>query len=358
MPSFPAHLPGPATPQARRRRNRALGLGVLLFLVIAALAGWEVTRLAPQGAPAYEVSHTGPATLWAWGATPAGFRRVWRGTRGPNSTQIDLAYDGETHRLVAWDHGCARIRPGFDGGCQTTVDRTWVYQAGTWVEQDAAAAPTASGQGVMVDDTRLHRVLYINGQAQVWAWTGRTWRPEARRGAPRIPAPGSPSREPEQAFAAGYDQAAGELVVARSERTWLWDGTHWTSRPGGIDAADQGPGAQLIDDTALGRLVYAGQHETWTWDGTTWHNRPHRALPAGSMAYDPAMRRTVLVGPQDGDCSRGGCATTTWAWDGSVWTRAALPASPRLPLTRYSSQAPPLAYDAALGALVLQVSAN
>ncbi len=358
VPSVPTHLPVPRSRDARRKRNRALVLGALPFVVIALLATWEVTRLAPQGAPAYEKTSTGPATLWAWDGTTAGFRRAWQGTQGPNSTQIDLAYDARASRLVAWDHGCTRVRPGFDGGCQNTADQTWVYQGRAWQAQSPATSPTASGQGVMVDDTRVGRVLYVNGQAQVWAWTGQTWQPAARRGAPQIPPPGAPTRQPQQAFAAGYDEAAGELVVARSERTWLWDGSRWTSVPGGIDAGDEGPGVQLIDDLTRGEMIYAGRHQTWTWDGNTWQRRPQVALPAGSLAFDPGTQRTVLVAPEDTRCSRAGCATTAWTWNGTTWARPALSTSPRLPSTRYSSTPPPLTYDPALGGLILLVSAN
>lgn len=357
MPSVPTRLPVPRTPEARRRRSRGIALGVLLFVAIAGLASWEVTRLAPRGAPAYEASATGPATVWTWDGGRAGFEPAWRGVQGPNSTRIDMAYDAATGQLVAWDHGCTRIRPGFDGGCQSTTDTTWLYQAGAWHAEKRAMGPTASGQGVMVFDARLGRVLFVNGQGQVWAWTGHTWQPVARQGAPQIPAPGAPSRQPEQAFAAGYRQTTGDLVLARSQRTWLWDGTRWTSLPGGIDTSDQGPSAQLIDDPSLGRLVYAGRRQTWTWDGATWQHQPHGALPAGSLAYDPATRRTVLVAPQDTDCSQGSCGITIWTWDGIAWARPAPTRSPRLPATRYSPAPPPVAYDAALGALVLLVSA-
>lgn len=358
MPSVPTQLPAPGTPGARRRRNRGLAFGLALFLAIAALATWEVTRLAPQGAPAYEASTAGPATLWTWDGGPAGFRPAWRGTRGPDSTQIDMAYDARTGQVVAWDHGCTRIRPGFDGGCQSTADRTWLYRSGGWQARDPAISPTASGQGVMLDDTHLGRVLYVNGQARVWAWSGSSWRPEARGGAPRIPAPGAPSRQPEQTFAAGYDAATGDLVVARSDRTWLWDGFRWTSLPGGIDVSDQGQSAQLVGDGHPNRLVYAGRRQTWTWDGSTWRHQPHGALPAGSLASDPARGLAVLVAPEDGDCSRAGCLTTTWTWDGSTWTRAALSRSPTLPAGRYSPEPPPLVYDASRRALLLLVSAN
>lgn len=358
MPSVPTHLLAPRTPLARRRRNRALALGALLFLAIAGLATWEVTRLAPQGAPSYERASTGPATLWSWDGTPAGFRRSWQGTRGPNSTQIDLAYDSQTSQLVAWDHGCTRIRPGFDGGCQGTVDQTWLYRDGVWRAVSPPTSPAASGQGVMVDDGRLGHVLYVNGQGQVWAWTGHTWQPTARVGAPQIPAPGAPTRQPQQAFAAGYDQATGDLVVARSERTWLWNGSRWTSRAGGIDLNDQGFGVELIDDLTRNDMVYAGRRLTWTWDGSAWQDRPHGALPAGSLAFDPRTQRTVLVAPEDTDCSRTRCLTAAWTWDGSTWTRPTLTASPQLPAARYSSTPPPLTYDAALGTLFLLVSAN
>jgi len=210
----------------------------------------------------------------------------------------------------------------------------------------------------MVDDTRLGDVVYVNGQGQVWAWTGHTWHPVAREGAPQIPAPGAPTRQPQQAFAAGYDQTTGDLVIARSARTWFWDGSRWSSDPGGIDASDEGPGAQLIDDLTRNEMVYPGTQQTWTWAGAGWQHLPHGALPSGSLAYDPATQRTVLVAPEDTHCSKAGCLATTWTWDGIAWTHPALFSAPHIPVTRYSSTPPPAVYDAALGGLMLLVSAN
>lgn len=358
MPSVPTPLPAPRTAGEGRRRNRALAAGVLLFLVICAIATWQVTRLAPQGAPAYETSTTGAATLWAWGGGAEGYTRVWHATAGPDSTATDLAAIGTSGRFVAWDHGCAKVRPGFDGGCQGTVDATWVWNGSRWRRAHPTSSPVASGQGTMVDDRRLGQALYVNGQGRVWAWTGRTWMPRAEHGGPLVPAPGTVSRAPQQAFAAGYDDATGDLVIVRTQRTWLWDGAAWTSRPGGIDVADQGSSVQLTDDVAAGRMVYAGAHDTWTWDGSAWSHQPHATLPEGSFAYDPRSGRVVLVAPDENDCGRDGCVTTTWTWDGGAWTRQLLAEPALLPSTRYSDQPPPVAYDPHRAALLVLVSSN
>lgn len=105
-------------------------------------------------------------------------------------------------------------------------------------------------------------------------------------------------------------------------------------------------------------MVYAGRHQTWTWDGEGWQHLPHGALPSGSLAYDPATQQTVLVAPEDSNCSKSSCLTTTWSWDGSAWTHSALSSAARIPTTRYSSTPPPVTYDGTLGGLILLVSAN
>jgi hypothetical protein len=147
-------------------------------------------------------------------------------------------------------------------------------------------------------------------------------------------------------------------VLARSDVTWLWDGTRWTSGPGGIDYADAGDSAKLGYDGAHRQLVYLSKQHSWTWEGSAWqrHDQPQRR--AGSLGYDPVRQQVVFVEQDTANCSKTACKTLTWTWNGESWSTSAVAHPALLPLTRYSSSTPPMAFDHARGALLLFVSAN
>ena len=107
-------------------------------------------------------------------------------------------------------------------------------------------------------------------------------------------------------------------------------------------------------DPAIGRLVLvpgAGlipfvMNETWTYNGTTWTELAANASPAvadASMAYDPAIGQMVLFGGTDVQNNPGG----TWLFDGTTWTQASPTSSP--PPLSFAS----MAYDPAIGQVVL-----
>ncbi|MGA3149115.1 MAG: kelch repeat-containing protein [Acidimicrobiales bacterium] len=106
-------------------------------------------------------------------------------------------------------------------------------------------------------------------------------------------------------------------------------------------------------DPAIGRLVLvpgAGlipfvMNETWTYNGTTWTELAANASPAvadASMAYDPAIGQMVLFGGTTFNNPGG-----TWLFDGTTWTQASPTSSP--PPLSFAS----MAYDPAIGQVVL-----
>jgi len=84
--------------------------------------------------------------------------------------------------------------------------------------------------------------------------------------------------------------------------------------------------------------------ETWTWDGRTW-TQTHPAISpsarqGGSMAYDAARQRVVLVGGMgSAPNNKGQILRDTWTWDGRSWVQ-------QHPVTQPPDvQGLPLAYD-------------
>lgn len=339
------------------RPSRRLWVGVGLLVAALAIAAWQSSRLAPHQEPIYGSAETRqPGSLWTWNGSD--YTRLAATPGGPHSSSADMAYDAARHELVLWDHGCGGVRPGFDGGCQGRVDATWTWDGSGWTDRHATASPREEGPGTMLYDSRLRQVLYVNGIGQAWAWTRSAWTPVARAGAPSIASPGTLSKDPLSTFAAGYDEGRGALVLARSDVTWLWDGTRWASAAGGIDYSDAGSSAKLVYDRAHEQLVYLGKRSTWTWGGTGWQRHDQPQLSAGSLGYDPVRQQVVFVEQDTASCSKTACRTRTWTWNGASWSASAVAHPALLPLTRYSSSTPPMAFDPGRGTMLLFVSAN
>jgi len=89
------------------------------------------------------------------------------------------------------------------------------------------------------------------------------------------------------------------------------------------------------------------RNDTWTYDGTTWTKEsPATSPPAAevaTMAYDGAIQKVVLF-----EVPMGAATGETWTYDGATWTKESPATSPEL-----SSNRPVMAYDAAIGKLVL-----
>jgi hypothetical protein len=218
------------------------------------------------------------------------------------------------------------------------------------------SAPKEVGPGAMVYDARLGKVVYVNGVAQAWAWTGSDWKAIDAPGAPRVAR--RDSAAPVATFAAGYDESRDLRVFALSSSTWTWDGMSWTEVAGGIDAGDARPDAHLVYDPIHMRLLYVGSRFTWTWDGSGWQKHAQPAIASGTLGYD-AARKTVMLLQQDSSaCDSAACRTTMWSWDGKRWTQVPTDRVPLLPLTRSGASLPPMAFDETRGVMVLFASAS
>jgi hypothetical protein len=115
--------------------------------------------------------------------------------------------------------------------------------------------------------------------------------------------------------------------------TWLFDGTCWQPVHPSISPAPRFGAAMAFDPvirrTLLvgGRTQIAGQpdypEDAWSWDGTAWallSGAPHLDFPFAS--FDPVHRVVVIFG--SGSAGR----PQTWTWDGATWLQITPSRSP------------------------------
>ena len=327
---------------------------MLVLLVIgASLASWLATG-GHRSAPVYGTPHVTVGVMWLWDGT--GYTRVPAGRSGPSSNKADMAYDRAQRVIVLWDHGCAALVMGFQGGCVAQVNQTWTWDGESWTARSMRSAPHDAGPGAMFYDGKLGQVVYVNGVGQVWAWKATDWKAIDMRGAPRVPR--RDSAAPVATFAAGYDESRELLVFALSAGTWTWDGSTWKEVAGGIDAGDARPDAHLVFDRVHGQLVYVGSRFTWTWDGRGWQKHAQPAIASGTLGYDAARGTVMLVQQDSTACDQTACRTAVWTWDSKAWTQVVTDHVPLLPLTRSGASLPPAAFDEARAVMVLFASSS
>jgi hypothetical protein len=347
---WPTQVSGSSVPSLwseRRLRSRVIAIVAIAALMVgAALAAWLSTRGGQPATPRlYGTAAPAPAALWTWDGTSYAQHTV--PANGPSSNHADVAYDRARGLIVLWDHGCASLVMGFQGGCVSQVNRTWTWDGGVWTAHSTQSSPTVAGQGAMLFDRKLGEVVYVNGAGRAWTWSGSDWKSLALPAGPAIQSP---------TVAAGYDEGGGLLVLVSSTATWLWDGSSWKTVPGGIDSGEARADAHLVYDGAQRQLVYVGIRATWTWDGSRWQQHAQPGISSGTIGYDAAGATVMLVQPDISACDRTACRTTTWAWDSTAWTQLPVDHGPLLPLTRSGAFGLPMAFDEARGMMVLFAS--
>ncbi|MGH7761995.1 MAG: hypothetical protein ACREOY_11360 [Candidatus Dormibacteraceae bacterium] len=356
---WPTQLSGSTRPSRwsdRGLRSRAFALlGIAALVAGAAIAIWFSMRGGQSSTPTlYGAARQLPAALWTWDGTAYTMRSV--PAAGPSSNYADMAYDRTRSVIVLWDHGCTSLVMGFQGGCVNHINRTWTWDGSSWTAQQTQSSPTAAGQGAMLFDGKLGKVVYVNGSGQAWAWGGSDWSSLALPGGPSVPVPGSGAQS--VTFVAGYDEGRDVLVFVLPGATWLWDGARWKEVPGGIAAGEARTDADVVYDRAGREMVYVGRRATWTWDGSRWQQHAQPGVSAGTMAYDPARATVMLVVQDSSDCDHTACQATTWDWDSTAWVRVPVQRGPMLPLTRSGAYGMPMAFDEARGVMVLFASAS
>jgi hypothetical protein len=346
----------PPAPNLSLRGWLRVGVGVCILTLVAAALAWLSIGVGSPSVPVYGNGAPGASRTWTWDGRD--FSAQPSTQSGPSSNEAEMAYDRKRGTVVLWDHGCSRLVMGFTGGCQTQVNRTWTWSGRQWAKQPSGSAPSSVGRGTMLYDARLGKVVYVNRVGQVWAWSGSDWQGVATGGAPRLAQPGSQANPALSLVAVGFDEGRNLLVLALPEVTWTWDGDHWTQVSGGIDSADGLSDPHAIYDAALGQLVYLGASSLWTWDGSRWQAQQQPNLAGGTLGYDPLRKDLVALREDVSACDSTACKAKAWTWDGTTWSSPSVAHEPRLPLTRSGLSSPPMAFDEALGVMVLFASAS
>lgn len=250
------------------RVGKVLRIGEMVSEWDPASASWiEVADGPPYGAAAaaYDVSR-GYVVVVDWGETTSTWdhRRLQWTTYGDtpcyfSSTRYDLAYDDHRRAVVY----------GSDEGCGSKM-----WNGSTWEPPSSrslpVAAPLASSLTVQ-DHTR----------AGYWILPLGTPAPAFFRGRQDLVFPALSEVPPELPWSAVTDEYRRRVVV------WI-----------GGDA----------------------EKETWEWDTQAWSRKAASGatpkFPLGSLHYDPARQRVLLVARQSGEL---------WSWDGAVWTQLVAP---------------------------------
>ncbi len=282
---WPTQVSGSTAPNPwseRRLRSRALAIaGVAGLMVFAAVAAWLSSRGGqPATPPLYGTASSAPAALWTWDGTSYAQHTV--PANGPSSNHADMAFDRTHGVIVLWDHGCASMVMGFQGGCVTQVNRTWTWDGSVWTAHRTQSSPPVAGPGAMLFDRKLGQVVYVNAAGRAWTWGSSDWESLALPSGPAIQSP---------TLAAGYDEGRDLLVLVSSTATWLWDGSSWKTAPGGIDPGEARGDAHLVYDRAHQQLVYVGTRATWTWDGSQWQQHAQPGISSETNGIRRSPRR-------------------------------------------------------------------
>src|SRR5487761_646076 len=161
-PTEGAESSAPSRWSGRGFRSRLLAIvGILMLLVLAAIGTWLSVRSGQPSTPSLYGAPSKAGAVWTWDGT----RYTLVPARGaaPSSNHADMAYDRKSGLIVLWDHGCAGMGRGCQGGCPAQVNKTWTWDGAAWTAAATGSSPTAAGRGAMVFDTGLDEVIYLNG---------------------------------------------------------------------------------------------------------------------------------------------------------------------------------------------------
>ncbi|HEX2077469.1 MAG TPA: hypothetical protein VHG08_07155 [Longimicrobium sp.] len=210
--------------------------------------------------------------VWTYDGT-----RWVRGPDGPESWNARLVYDSRRGEMLL----AGIAGPWVDGDGPFRVS-LWRRLGDGWVFADSSGPRISSTLRPAFDARRGVLVLPVmeGPDAGVWEWDGGRWRHVQVTDGPR----------PRGRFIVAYDERAGGVMLF-----------------GGV----AGPPPESFDDL-------------WRWDGTRWTAVPATgaAAPAprsdGTLVYDPASRRLLLVGGIANDDTM---FREVWTLDASGWRK-------------------------------------
>jgi hypothetical protein len=187
---------------------------------------------------------------------------------------------------------------------------------------DESPLPAARSSAALAYDPATRTVFMLGGvtatsfgdpEPLTWQWNGDSWSHSTSSGCLQ-----------RLVGSVVYDQAAGELVLARfgDGNTYVWSGGDWQPRGKGLysDSFAYDPHTQKLVSIAIGAegsfLTWTGHAEDWTFMGS----EPGKPDKAASMylVYDPPTDRLLLITDDNGE-DPAVVTMKSWAWDGQSW---------------------------------------
>lgn len=310
-------------------------------------AGWSQLTIPPTmpapssyPAPLFE-AHTGRILFFA--GNPGATREFWA-LDGDRFTELTAPSAITTNVALEWSSDPKQQRIISFGGSTTGpggyVNDTWVFDATGWrLLTGNPRPPNTTSRRLIYDAAGQRMVLFAheNLTRQVWVLDGETWRQLASvpgnlafgLGGARV------------VFDHGLDSVVmfggGQCCNGTSLTSRLVNDT-WVSMPAPTELIGRN-GPLMAYDPERRRIVMCGGYggaaigtlsDCWVFERSAWRPIEAPDVPAlltnGTLQFDPARRRMMLVG---------GFQNDTWVLEGDAWVRTSAPAAltPRLNAT-------------------------
>ncbi|MBX3474344.1 MAG: hypothetical protein KF754_08170 [Planctomycetes bacterium] len=211
--------------------------------------------------------------------------------RARDATNVALAFNPETGRCLMFG--------GED--LEQSLSATHEFDGTKWAELLPRRTPPDRSGAILYWDVGRKRLRLAGGysffefdtsaseaQKDVWEWDGRIW---------GLADDGEGGPHEVLRSRAAYDPQRKVLVVigrapdADSWHTFLFDGEHWTRKPG-VESTDPAA-AQLVWDPSAGKVAMwlpsestgAAAHRAWHWDGEAWQKGPATLVPPEGSVF-------------------------------------------------------------------------
>ena len=307
-------------------------------------ASWSQLAIPPAmpapssyPAPLFE-AHTGRILFFAGVG-----RELWA-LDGDRFTELTAPSDIKTNVAIEWSYDPKRQRIVSFGGLLSGTTRyhndTWLLDATGWRQLTSnPRPPNTTSRRLIYDAAGQRMVLFAheNLTRQVWVLEGETWRQLASVPDNLI----AGLNGARVVFDHGLDSVVmfgGGQCCSGSSLTSRLVNDAWVSTPAPPELIGRN-GPLMAYDPERRRIVMCGGYggatigtllDCWVFESSTW--RPIEApevpqlLTNGTLQFDPARRRMMLVG---------GFQNDTWVLEGDAWVRASTPAAftPRLNAT-------------------------
>ena len=183
---------------------------------------------------------------------------------GENWTQVADSGPASRHgHAMAFDLNRQRIVL-FGGDANGRLNDTWEWDGNEWVQQ-GDSGPSPRIHPAMAYDTGRSRLVLFGGAAQdlglgdTWEWDGTAWTEESDFGPDPCAGGAMVFKGSRAALFGGMASIAApppQPAPALFDRSWEWDGRHWTARQ------DMGPGNRVFHamafDESRSRIVLFG----------------------------------------------------------------------------------------------------